>query len=116
MSLAGVLVLARHGDRQGFYQSPTTYTAQQTNLTVLGYLQEFQNGADLRARYLGGSADAGGAATAPQISGIDATKAEDTQVKVMADAGGEGSTIVDSAYALMQGEDCISSQLCATSF
>lgn len=93
MSLAGVLVLARHGDRQGFYQSPTTYTAQQTNLTVLGYLQEYQNGLDLRARYLDNAA----------IQGIDATKAEDTQVKVMADAGGEGSTIVDSAYALMQG-------------
>lgn len=32
----GVVLLIRHGDRQGFYQSDTTYTATATNLTALG--------------------------------------------------------------------------------
>jgi hypothetical protein len=36
MSLSGIVVLARHGDRSGFYQSPKTYAASDTNLTVLG--------------------------------------------------------------------------------
>ncbi|KDN47750.1 phosphoglycerate mutase-like protein [Tilletiaria anomala UBC 951] len=94
MSLAGVLTIVRHGDRMGFYQSPTSYTAKQTNLTVLGYLQEYRNGVDLRARYLDGN---------NKIQGIDPVKAEDAQVKVFADAGGEGTVIVDSVNALLQG-------------
>lgn len=32
----GVVVIARHGDRAGFYQSPTTYTATATAVTPLG--------------------------------------------------------------------------------
>lgn len=76
MSLAGLVILTRHGDRKGFYQSPTTYSAKQTNLTVLGYLQEYQNGVDLRNLYLTSTTDA--------IQGINATQAETKQLNVMA--------------------------------
>lgn len=94
--VAGIVVLIRHGDRQGFYQSPATYTASQTNLTVLGYLQELSSGAQIRSRYL--------SANAPfAIQAIDATLAENSQVSVQADAGGEGGVIVESANAFMQG-------------
>lgn len=95
MSLAGIVVLTRHGDRQGFYQSPTTYSASQTNLTVLGYLQEYQNGQDLRSTYLTG--------TQKQISGIAVDTAQDAQLSVEADGAGEGEVIIDSANALLQG-------------
>lgn len=94
MSLAGIVILTRHGDRQGFYQSPTTYSASQTNLTVLGYQQEYKNGQDLRATYLTG--------TQP-ISGIAVNTAQDAQLSVEADGAGEGEVIIDSANALLQG-------------
>ena len=32
----GVVILARHGDRQGFYQDPLTYAAAETAITPLG--------------------------------------------------------------------------------
>ena len=32
----GVVILARHGDREGFYQDPLTYTASATKITALG--------------------------------------------------------------------------------
>ena len=35
-TVLGVVVLARHGDRQGFYQDPETYTASATAITPLG--------------------------------------------------------------------------------
>ena len=95
MSLAGLVILTRHGDRKGFYQSPTTYSAVQTNLTVLGYLEEYQNGVDLRNMYLTSTTDA--------IQAINATQAETKQLNVMADAGGEGGVIIESANALLQG-------------
>ncbi|EPQ27429.1 uncharacterized protein PFL1_04967 [Pseudozyma flocculosa PF-1] len=94
--LAGIVVLTRHGDRQGFYQSPKTYTASNTNLTVLGYRQQLFNGQDLRARYL--------LPTSPTaIGGIDSDVAENAQLSVLADAGGEGGVIVESSLALLQG-------------
>lgn len=93
MSLAGVVLITRHGDRQGFYQSPTTYTASDTSLTVLGNVQEYQNGQDLRNMYLVNN----------NITGLNTSAADWNQVQVMADAGGEGTVIVDSAIALMQG-------------
>lgn len=34
--LLGVVVIARHGDREGFYQDPLTYTASETSITPLG--------------------------------------------------------------------------------
>ncbi|CAO1630463.1 unnamed protein product [Sympodiomycopsis kandeliae] len=95
MSLAGIVVFTRHGDRKGFYQNPKTYSAVQTNLTVLGYLQEYQNGVDLRNLYLTNNADS--------IQGIDPTQAETKQLNVLADGGGEGGVIIESANALLQG-------------
>lgn len=94
--VTGVVMLIRHGDRQGFYQSPSTYTASRTNLTVLGYLEELNSGAQLRSRYLDASSPL-------LIQGINTTVAETTQVSVQADAGGEGGVIVESANAFMQG-------------
>ena len=94
--VTGLVVLIRHGDRQGFYQSPSKYTASQTNLTVLGYLQELNSGAQLRSRYLD--------ASSPYlVQGVNTTVAENVQVEVQADAGGEGGVIVESANAFMQG-------------
>lgn len=95
MSLAGIVILTRHGDRQGFYQSPKTYSASQTNLTVLGYQQEYQNGQDLRSTYLTG--------TQKPIKGIATDIAQDAQLSVEADGAGEGEVIIDSANALLQG-------------
>lgn len=92
----GIVVLIRHGDREGFYQSPSTYTASQTNLTVLGYLEELNSGAQLRSRYLD-------PASPSLIQGVSTAAAENVQVEVQADAGGEGGVIVESANAFMQG-------------
>jgi len=94
MSVAGIVLLTRHGDRQGFYQSPLTYTAKATNLTVLGNLQEYKNGQDLRNMYMAGDT---------AIAGLNTTVANWNQLRVMADAGGEGTVIIDSANALLQG-------------
>ncbi|PWN51338.1 phosphoglycerate mutase-like protein [Violaceomyces palustris] len=93
-SLSGILILTRHGDRQGFYQSPIDYSAKRTNLTVLGYVQEYQNGQDLRSRYLTGEG---------AIQGIEADISQPLQIQVEADGGGEGGVIVESANALLQG-------------
>lgn len=35
-TILGIVLMARHGDREGFYQDPTTYTATQTSITPLG--------------------------------------------------------------------------------
>lgn len=35
-TLIGVVILARHGDREGFFQDPLTYTASATSITPLG--------------------------------------------------------------------------------
>ncbi len=34
--ILGLVLIARHGDREGFYQDPTTYTASATSITPLG--------------------------------------------------------------------------------
>ncbi|CCF53247.1 hypothetical protein NDA11_007283 [Ustilago hordei] len=94
--VTGIVVLIRHGDREGFYQSPTTYAASQTNLTVLGYLEELNSGAQLRSRYID-------PASPFIIQGVSTTAVENVQVEVQADAGGEGGVIVESANAFMQG-------------
>lgn len=35
-TVIGIVLLARHGDREGFYQDPHTYTASATAITPLG--------------------------------------------------------------------------------
>ncbi|CEH16045.1 Lysosomal & prostatic acid phosphatases [Ceraceosorus bombacis] len=95
-TVSGVLVFARHGDRQGFYQSPTTYSATKTNLTVAGYVQEYNLGTDLRNAYLNTSSPS-------LIQGINTTVSQNAQLSAAADAGGESGPILESAAALLQG-------------
>jgi len=38
--LLGVVLLVRHGDRQGFYQDPESYTATSTQITPLGNVRQ----------------------------------------------------------------------------
>nr|GAT43805.1 predicted protein [Mycena chlorophos] len=94
--LVGVLVLTRHGDRAGFYQDPTTYTATGTIITPLGTKQEFQLGQLLRSMYLNSSSPL-------NIPGLNDTIVNQNQIDVRADAGGELGVIYDSAVALLQG-------------
>ncbi|KAF8208599.1 histidine phosphatase superfamily [Mycena galopus ATCC 62051] len=94
--LLGVVILTRHGDRQGFYQDPETYDATATVITPLGTAQEFQLGQLLRSRYLNASSPF-------FIKGVNSTFVDQTEVFVRADAGGELGVIYDSAVALLQG-------------
>lgn len=93
----GVVVIARHGDRSGFYQNPDQYTASDTQITPLGENQCFQLGAMLRNIYAEGSG------STRAISGLSSTTLNPSQINATADAGGEGSTIYDSAMSLWQG-------------
>ncbi|KDN50703.1 hypothetical protein RSAG8_01201, partial [Rhizoctonia solani AG-8 WAC10335] len=95
-TVLGVVLLARHGDRQGFYQSSDNYTPTQTAITPLGLVQEYQLGQLIRNLYLN--------ANSPSvISGISTGLFDQNQVRIRADAGGEGGVIFDSAVALSQG-------------
>jgi len=96
-NVLGVVVMARHGDRQEFWQDPDTYTTSQTTITPLGNKQEFQLGQLLRQLYLN--------STSPSfISGVNGTLFNQTQVYARADgSSGEGGVIVDSAVSLLQG-------------
>ncbi|KAB5594889.1 hypothetical protein CTheo_1704 [Ceratobasidium theobromae] len=95
-TVLGVVLLTRHGDRQGFYQSPDTYTAVEPAITPLGLVQEYQLGQLIRSLYFNSSSPS-------VISGISTGLVDQNQVRVRADAGGEGGVIFDSAVALLQG-------------
>jgi hypothetical protein len=95
-NVIGVVVLSRHGDRQGFYQTPESYTPSNTAITPLGEVQEFELGALLRRLYV-----APGSTT--QIQNISTGLFDQAQVMMRADAGGEGGVIFDSSIALAQG-------------
>ncbi|KAF8073645.1 histidine phosphatase superfamily [Lyophyllum atratum] len=92
----GVVLLVRHGDRQGFYQNPTTYTPSNTILTPLGNQQEFQLGTQLRNIYLNDSSSS-------RIEGISNALVNYAQLHVRADGGGEAGVILNSASSLLQG-------------
>lgn len=94
--LLGVVILARHGDREVFYQDPTTYTASETVITPLGTEQEFLLGQLLRSIYLNESSPS-------WISGVNNSIVNLTQIEVRADDGAEGNVVVSSAIALIQG-------------
>ncbi|EPT00307.1 hypothetical protein FOMPIDRAFT_1163334 [Fomitopsis schrenkii] len=94
----GVVIIARHGDRRGYYQSPDTYTASDTIITPLGEQEEWQLGALLRSIYLNESSSSYIQGIAPASSVFNLS-----QVQVHADNSGEGSVIMDSAAALVQG-------------
>ncbi|KAL1744077.1 histidine phosphatase superfamily [Schizophyllum fasciatum] len=95
-TLLGVVVLTRHGDRQGFYQDPDSYTASGTVITPLGTQQEYQLGQKLRALYLNAS-------SSTDLAGMSHDVVNASQISARADAGGEGGVIYDSAVSLMQG-------------
>ncbi|EMD39680.1 hypothetical protein CERSUDRAFT_81063 [Gelatoporia subvermispora B] len=97
-NVIGVVVIARHGDRQGFYQDPTTYTSSSTAITPLGEQEEFQLGSLIRSIYLNESSPSfiQGATPSTQLF-------NQSQVIARADAGDEGFVIYDSAIALVQG-------------
>ncbi|KAI0697626.1 phosphoglycerate mutase-like protein [Cerioporus squamosus] len=95
-SLLGVVLLARHGDRLEFFQDPFTYNPAETFLTPLGSVQEQQLGQFLRSTYLD-------PASPTFINGVQTDVADITQLIVRADAGGEGSVILNSVYGLLQG-------------
>ncbi|GAA5901020.1 hypothetical protein JCM6882_006003 [Rhodosporidiobolus microsporus] len=92
----GVVVLARHGDRTGFYQDPKTYTASDTVLTPLGEQQNFRLGQILNNIYAADN-------SSRKIEGLSSIEMVGSQINATADAGGEGSVIDDSATALWQG-------------
>ncbi|PSR93736.1 hypothetical protein PHLCEN_2v4631 [Hermanssonia centrifuga] len=97
-NVIGVVILARHGDRQGRYQNPETYSATSTVITPLGEQQEYQLGGYLRDIYLNPNSSS-------YIQGIFSTPAifNESEVIVRADAGGDGGVIVDSSQAMVQG-------------
>ncbi|KAG1738267.1 phosphoglycerate mutase-like protein [Suillus lakei] len=93
--LIGVVLLARHGDRTGYYQEPNTYNSTQAYITPLGEQQEFELGSFLRNIYLNPDSPSFIQNISTDVVNID-------QLKVRADAGG-GNAILNSAYALVQG-------------
>ncbi|ORY50682.1 histidine phosphatase superfamily [Leucosporidium creatinivorum] len=92
----GAVILARHGDRQGFYQDPNGYTASDTAITPLGEVQNYQLGQMLRNLYAADDSPT-------KISGLSNTTLVPSQINSTADGGGEGGVIFDSAVALWQG-------------
>ncbi|KDQ62176.1 hypothetical protein JAAARDRAFT_30078 [Jaapia argillacea MUCL 33604] len=95
-TVLGVVLLIRHGDRQGFYQDPKTYTPSATSITPLGNVQEYQLAQLLRSLYLNASSPS-------YIQGISTGLFNQNQVQVRADAGGEGGVIFDSTVSVVQG-------------
>ncbi|KAG1868992.1 histidine phosphatase superfamily [Suillus subalutaceus] len=94
--LLGVVLLVRHGDRQGFYQDPDTYTATATQITPLGNQQEFLLGSYLRSLYLNESSPS-------YIPGMSTGLFNPAQVYIQADFGDENGVIYDSCVSLTQG-------------
>jgi len=95
-NVIGVVILARHGDREGFYQDPLTYTASATQITALGNVQEFQLGQQLRSMYINASSPT-------NIQSMNPVLFDQTQVQVQADGGGERGVIFDSSISVVQG-------------
>lgn len=92
----GVLIIARNGDRTEFYQDPYTYEPSYTESTPLGAVQSHQLGCYLRSTYLNPSSPS-------HIQGIHADLVQNDQVVVHAKSGGEGTSVFDSAIAVLQG-------------
>ncbi|KAF8893680.1 histidine phosphatase superfamily [Gymnopilus junonius] len=95
-TVLGVVLIVRHGDREGFYQDPFTYTASNTAITPLGNAQLFELGQELRGIYLNPSSSS-------FISTVNSNLVQDQQIHIRADGGGERGVIFDSAVSLLQG-------------
>jgi prostatic aicd phosphatase len=121
MSLIGVVLIARHGDREGYYQSPSrcvrlspsfrrtdrarSYEASDTRITPLGSVQTYRSGLGIRQRYLNDNAAFSGL-TVEQVD----FKAEYVPGEPRKSAGAdvwhsaaEGQVIVDSTNSFAQG-------------
>ncbi|KAI0321436.1 phosphoglycerate mutase-like protein [Amylostereum chailletii] len=94
VGLLGVVLFARHGDRDEFFQDPLTYNPSETTLTPLGTVQENLLGGFLKHTYITGVSP---------IEGIQYPVANLDQLIVRADAAGEGATILSSTAALLSG-------------
>ncbi|KAF9485883.1 phosphoglycerate mutase-like protein [Pholiota conissans] len=95
--ILGAVILIRHGDREGFFQDPITYTASNTAITPLGNAQSIQLGAQIRSIYFDDN-------SSPYfISTVNNTIAQDNQLMIRADAGGERGVIFNSAVSFLQG-------------
>ncbi|KAM0791863.1 hypothetical protein ACM66B_004120 [Microbotryomycetes sp. NB124-2] len=93
----GVVIMARHGDRSGFYQDPTSYKTTSTAITPLGEQQCYQLGQLLRSRY-------GNETSETYVTGLETGDTlVPSQFNVTVDGGGEGGVISDSAVAMFQG-------------
>lgn len=92
----GVLVIARNGDRDEFFQDPKTYEPHFTESTPLGAVESFQLGSFLRSVYLSPSSPS-------YITNMKTDLVNTHEVHFYAKAGGEGPVIFDSAIALLQG-------------
>lgn len=95
-TVLGVVLIVRHGDREGFYQDPFTYDASDTAITPLGNQQLFQLGQTLRDMYLNPSSPS-------FISTVDGNLVQDQQIHIRADGGGERGVIFDSTVSLLSG-------------
>jgi lysosomal acid phosphatase len=115
MSIKGVVVLARNGDRLECYQDPKTYQYGPTESTPFGEASTFPRvcvslplsdvvvqhqshslGALLRDTYLTGNGDT-------KIPRISTDLVNLKQVHVRVKTGSEGTAVFDSATALLQG-------------
>ncbi|KAH6910204.1 histidine phosphatase superfamily [Coprinopsis sp. MPI-PUGE-AT-0042] len=92
----GVIVIARNGDRYGYYQDPNTYAGSNTETTALGEADSFQLGGLLRSTYFDSKSPS-------YIEGIRSDIVDNNEVKVRVKAGTEGTVVFDSAVALLQG-------------
>ncbi|TFK66483.1 phosphoglycerate mutase-like protein [Pluteus cervinus] len=92
----GIVLLARHGDRNELFQDPNTYDVSFTTITPLGEVQEFQLGSLIRSIYLNSSSPS-------FIQGINNTIVDQSQIDARADGSDEGGVIINSAIALLQG-------------
>jgi len=94
--LLGVIVIARNGDRDEYYQDPKNYNGAPTETTPLGEVESHQLGAFLRSTYLDPKSP-------DHINGLHGDLVDNSKLKVRVKAGGEGTVVFDSAIALLQG-------------
>ncbi|KAI0258619.1 hypothetical protein BC834DRAFT_1022281 [Gloeopeniophorella convolvens] len=92
ITVFGVVLLVRHGDRSSFYQDPNTYTGSDTAVTPLGNVEESLLGSQLRQLYFD-------PASASHIRRTNLGLFS-SQVLFRADAGDESGVIYDLAISL----------------
>ncbi|KAF8161510.1 histidine phosphatase superfamily [Crassisporium funariophilum] len=92
----GVIIIARNGDRQHYYQDPFTYAGSEVETTALGEVESNLLGSLIRSTYFDSRSPS-------YIEGIRSDLVDNSEVKVRVKAGTEGTVVFDSAIALLQG-------------